>query len=74
MKKLFVLFAAMAVTFLMSADLHSSNEGAGNDRSGIMYCVFDKWAGYCFKHIDGIGCYLVDSNCNWIDDQTPPED
>ena len=74
MKKTLGLFAALAVMFLMSADVHSASEGTGTDKRGVMYCVFDYWGGYCFKHIDGIACYLVDENCNWIDDQTPPED
>lgn len=70
MKKTILMFAALAVTFLMSADLYS----AGNNERGVMYCVYDNWGGYCFKHFDGIACYGVDANCNWINPDIPEED
>ena len=73
MKKTLGLFAALAVIFLLNADVHSASEGAETSKRGAIYCALDYWEGYCFKHIAGIACYPVDENCNWIDDQTPPE-
>ena len=74
MKKSFVLFAAMAVTFLVSEDLHSSNNGAGNNsRETVEYCVYNWNEGFCHKSSRGDACYLVDENCQWLDDQPQPE-
>ena len=73
MKKTLGLFAALAVMFLMSADVHSASEGAGDNRSLIKYCAY-QLPGFCVLSYWGDACYLVDENCNWIDDQTPPED
>ena len=74
MKKLFFSFAAMAVTFLMSADLHSSNNGAGNNsRESGKYCAYIDEYAICEKKTQGVACYLVDEKCNWIDDQQPED-
>ena len=74
MKKLLVLFAAMAVTFLVSEDLHSSNNDVGNNsRETAEYCVFNKTTGTCYKNKSGIACYLVDENCVWMDEEDQPE-
>ena len=72
MKKSFVLFAAMAVTFLMSADLHSSNGGVGGNERIIVYCAL-QWNGVCKHDIKGDACYLVDENCDWMDEEDQPE-
>lgn len=72
MKKCFVLFAAMAVTFLMSVDLHSSNEGVGGNERIIVYCAL-QWNGVCKHDIKGDACYLVDEECKWMDEEDQPE-
>jgi hypothetical protein len=69
MKKFYFLFAAIAVTFLMSADLHSSNKRSSDDGK---YCVYF-WTGRCYKSTIGDACYAVDANCNWIDEQIPED-
>ena len=73
MKKTLGLFAALAVTFLMSADVYSSSGETGNNGRAGLYCAY-QWYGYCEHAFVGTACYLVDADCNWIDDQTPPED
>lgn len=70
MRKTLGLFAALAVTFLMSADLHSENEGTDNNRSLIEYCVY-QLPGFCIPSYWGDACYLVDENCNWLDQDQP---
>lgn len=75
MKKTLGLFAALAVMFLMSADVYSSDDGTKNSgKVVISYCVYRPDKGICERDIEGVGCYLVDGDCNWIDDQNPPED
>lgn len=66
MKKTIGLFAALAAMFLMSSDVYSSDEGADNNRSLIKYCVYQ--AGVCIPSYWGDACYLVDEDCNWIDE------
>ena len=69
MKKMFVLFAAIIAMFLLSADLHSSNEiGLYGER----YCVYF-WTGICYESSSGTACYLVDENCNWIGGESWPD-
>lgn len=70
MRKTLGLFAALAVTFLMSADLHSENEGTGNNKSLIKYCAY-QLPGFCIPSYWGDVCYLVDENCNWLDQDQP---
>lgn len=73
MKKTLGLFAALAVTFLMSADLHSANERPNkNNRDIIVYCAL-QWNGVCKYAISGNACYLVDENCNWMDEEDQPD-
>lgn len=63
MKKIFVFCVAMTAMFLMSADVYSS---AKPNPDGNKYCVY-YWTGRCYKSILGDACYLVDTECNFID-------
>lgn len=73
MKKILGLFVAFATTFMMSADLHSENEGTGKNRSLIKYCVYQP-SGFCIPSYWGDACYLVDENCIWMDEEEQPND
>lgn len=74
MKKLFVLFAVMAVSFCVSENLHSSTDGIeNNSREIVVYCAY-QWYGACKYAITGDACYLVDEECNWIDEPVQPGD
>lgn len=70
MKKFFILFTAMAATFLMTADLYSAND---TNPDSDKYCVYF-WTGVCYKNTTGTACYLVDSNCDWFNVPDIPEE
>lgn len=74
MKKTLRLFAALAVMFLMSADVYSSDDGTISRNGVSLHCVQKPDYSSCEKKLEGIYCYLIDEDCNYIDDQTPPEE
>lgn len=73
MKKTILMFAALAVTFLMSADLYSAGEKTKGNGRIIEYCAL-QWHGFCKPDITGDACYLVDENCNYLEWPDIPEE
>lgn len=75
MKRIFILFAVMAVSFGVSVNLYSSSEGVGkNAREIIVYCAYNWEEGTCEKALEGDACYMVDENCDWMDEEEQSED
>ena len=64
MKKTFVLFTAMTVTFFMNGNLHSSNGNANYTNNSKFYCAWDPAEENCAKRTYGYVCGPVDENCN----------
>ena len=74
MRKTILMLTVLCVTFLMNTDLHSATEGVGFDKRDVLYCVYNWNEGFCKKSPRGDACYGVDSECNWLDEQIPPEE
>lgn len=72
MKKTIGLFAALTAMFFMSTDVYSSSEETNKNRNLIKYCVYQP-TGFCVPSYWGDVCYLVDKECNWIDDTDQPD-
>ena len=65
MKKAILFAVALVATFAVSMKMHSSTKAV---KPSIEYCAFDINKNRCVKTTGGTACYLVDENCNYIDE------
>lgn len=61
MKRLIIFAVALVATFAVSMKMYSYDIPAPN-----YYCVYFEANERCYIG-DGIACYGVDENCNWLE-------